>query len=284
MKQRALQIFTPREAYLLVTASMVLGLFVTITFQGVLAGMENIAFLERLSILLGELTILVPSFFILRQRGIIWHEVIPLRKISPVTLIMAAVIVGGAIGLVSVFEVIILPYFPVPDFIRQLELEMTQSTFLDNLVLIIAGTVIAPFVEEFVFRGLLQQSLFYRYGSILPAMVIPTVIFSLFHVAYLFYLPALMELIALALLLAWLMVKTGNLLIPVIVHGLFNLSSFFGVFITAMEETTTLTELGTPWIVTSVLLATAGWVYFKNMPVVVHDDVYLIPPLKEEQT
>ncbi len=282
MKQAPLHIFTVREAYLLAAASMFLGLFVSITLQGFLAEREQVALLERLSILIGELAILAPPIFILKQRGVVWTRVLPLRPVSPVTLFMAVVIIGGAIGLVSVFEVLVLPYFPIPDFLKQLEAEMIQADLFDNLVLIIAGTLVAPLVEEFIFRGILQQSLFYRYGSLLPAMVIPTVIFALFHVAYLFYLPALVELIALALLLAWLMLKTGNLLIPIMVHGLFNLSSFTGVFITDLEEISTLTELGIPWIILSVVMATAGWIYFKQLPVVVFDEVYLIPPLREE--
>ena len=258
MTKTPLHIFTTREAYLLVAASMFMGLFVSLTFQGVLSGGEDGALLDRLVVLFGELAILLPPLLILKQRKIKLEQVLPLKRIAPVTAIMAIVLVAGVIGLVSIFEILILPYFPIPDFLKQLESDLLRADLLDNMVLIIAGTLAAPLVEEFIFRGILQHSLFYRYGSVMPAMVIPTVIFALFHVAYLFYLPALIELIALAFLLGWLMLKTGNLFIPILVHGLFNLSSFSGVFITELEEIETLADLGAPWIILSVLLTAAG--------------------------
>ncbi|NQV13920.1 CPBP family intramembrane metalloprotease [bacterium] len=279
---RPLHIFIPREAYLLVAASMFLGFFVSLTFQGILSETENPVILDRLVILISEMLILLPPFFILKQRGIPIVQVLPLASISPITLVMAGVIVIGAVGLVSIFEVLVLPYFPIPDFLNQMEFEISQGGFWDSLVLIIAGSLVAPIVEEFIFRGILQQSLFYRYGSLIPAIVVPTVVFALFHVAYLYYLPAFLELLSLALLLSWLMVKTGNILIPVVVHGLFNLSSFTGLFIAEMEETASLGDLGLPWIILSIISAGAGWFYFKHMQLVEHDEVYLIPPLREK--
>ncbi|MCF6237955.1 MAG: CPBP family intramembrane metalloprotease [Candidatus Marinimicrobia bacterium] len=283
VKRPSLHIFTVREAYLLAAASMFMGLFVSLTFQGFLPESDQAAILNRLAVLFGELAILIPAVLILKQRGLKFRQVLPLRSVSPVTIIMSMVLTAGAIGLVSVFEIVVLPFFPIPDFLKQLESDLMQASFLDNLVLIFAGVLVAPLVEEFIFRGILQQSLFYRHGSLLPAMIVPTVIFALFHVAYLFYLPALLELIALALMLAWLMVKTGNLLVPVLVHGLFNLSSFSGLFITDLEEITTLKEFGVPWIILSILLMAAGVFYFKHMPVAEFEEVYLIPSLRGEE-
>lgn len=261
---------------------MFLGLFVSLSLQGMLAGMVNTALLDRLIVLIGELVILVPPLLILRQRQVKIRQVIPLKPISQVTFVMAVVMVIGVIGLVSIFEILVLPFFPIPEFLEQLEADLSNGILIDTLILIIAGSLAAPLVEEFLFRGILQHSLFYRFGSLLPAMAVPTVIFTLFHVAYLFYLPALIELVALALLLAWLMAKTGNLLIPILVHGLFNLSSFVGLFVTNLEENSSLSDLGWPWIVLAILFSGVGWFYFKSMRVVVFDEVYLIPPLNKK--
>ena len=183
----------------------------------------------------------------------------------------------------SVFEILMLPYFPVPEFLNQMLSGLEAGAFPAAAVLVITATLIAPLVEEFIFRGILQNSIYYRYGSLLPAMVIPTVIFALFHVAYLFYLPALLELIGLALMLAWVMAKTGNLLVPVMVHGLFNLSAFSDIFSQQNPETASLGDLGLPWIVISGLLLLLGWLYFVKLPVVVMENVYLIPPLQDRE-
>jgi len=268
----------------MVAASMFLGLFVGLSLQSMISGIENNELLDRLVMLFGEIAILVPPLFILNQRKLGFFDVLPFHKVSPVTVVMSVLFIGGVIGLVSVFEVLILPYFPVPDFLRAMDETLFNGGILANIVLISAAVLVAPIVEEFLFRGLLQQSLFYRFGSLIPSIVIPTVIFALFHVGYLFYFPAMLELITLGVLLAWLMAKTGNILIPMLTHALFNLSAFSGLFLGLDEETSTLGDLGLTWIIVSVVLFSAGWLYFKSMKPVVCEEVYLIPlPHEVEQ-
>lgn len=277
MKRFSFHIFNTREAYLMVASSMFIGLFVGLSLQSMISGLENSELLDRLVMLFSEIVILLPPLYILSQRKINFIEVLPLQKVSPVTVAMSVLFIGGVIGLVSVFEVLILPYFPVPDFLQALDETLFDGGILANVVLIIAAVLVAPIVEEFLFRGLLQQSLFYHFGSLIPALVIPTVIFALFHVGYLFYFPAMLELIALGFLLAWLMAKTGNILSPMLTHALFNLSAFSGLFIGLDEETSTLADLGPTWIIVSVVLFAAGWLYFKSVKPVVCEEVFLIP-------
>lgn len=277
MKPGALHIFITREAYLLIAASMFFGLFVSLSLHGLIPGVENNPAVDNFIVLFGELVIALPAILILRQRKVSIRKVLPLNTVSTVTVIMSIIMVLGVIGLVSVFEVLVTPIFPVPDFLKQLEQGLYEGGLLANVLLIVAATLAAPLIEEFLFRGLLQQSLFYSHGSLVPAIVIPAIVFALFHVAYLFYLPALVELLCLAVLLAWLILKTGNILIPILVHALFNLSAFTGLLIGAFEDITTLAELGWPWIITSILLFGAGWIYFKYMPIFEYENVYQIP-------
>lgn len=277
MKTPDLHIFSTRDAYLLIATSMFLGLFIGISLQGLVPQGEGGALLDRLVLLIGELVIMIPPLFILAQRKVTLMEVLPFHPISPITILMSMVMICGVIGLVAVYEVLIIPYFPVPEFLQQMDDSLFDGGMFANIMLIIAAVVVAPVVEEFLFRGLLQQSLFYQYGSLLPALVIPTIIFALFHIGYLFYVPALIELLALGILLAWLMAKTGNVLIPILVHALFNLSAFTGLFMGADTNINTLSDLGVPWIVGSIVLFGMGWVYFISMQTVVRASVYLIP-------
>jgi len=277
VKTPDLHIFSTRDAYLLIATSMFLGLFIGISLQGLVPQGEGGALLDRLVLLIGELVIMIPPLFILAQRKVTLMEVLPFHPISPITILMSMVMICGVIGLVAVYEVLIIPYFPVPEFLQQMDDSLFDGGMFANIMLIIAAVVVAPVVEEFLFRGLLQQSLFYEYGSLLPALVIPTIIFALFHIGYLFYVPALIELLALGILLAWLMAKTGNVLIPILVHALFNLSAFTGLFMGADTNINTLSDLGVPWIVGSIVLFGMGWVYFISMQTVVRASVYLIP-------
>jgi len=277
MRRFSFHIFSTRESYLMVAASMFLGLFVRLSLQGMISGIEDNELLDRMVMLFGEIAILLPPLFILNQRNLSFFDVLPLKKVSLLTIGMSILFIGGVIGLVSVFEALLLPYFPVPDFLTELDETIFDGGIFANMVLILAAVIIAPLVEEFIFRGLLQQSLFYHYGSLIPALIIPTIIFALFHVGYLFYLPALLELIALGVLLAWLMSKTGNILIPMLTHALFNLSAFSGLFIGNDEELSTPADLGASWIIVSTILFILGWIYFKSLKTVVCNDVYLIP-------
>ena len=280
---RALHIFTKREAYFIVAAAMFLGFFASLLMQGLLPEEDAPVVLDRAVIFLGELAFLIAPLLVLRQRGLKVLDVVPLQPIKPMTYLMSLVIVTGTIGVVSIYEILVLPFFPLPDFLVQFEKELAQGGPISLVILILAGSVAAPLVEEFLFRGILTQSLFYRYGSILPAILVPTVIFALFHVAYLFYLPAFIELLALAILLGWLTVKTGNILIPILVHAIFNLSSFSSMLFPGLDEVDTLSEIGLGWIIISVVFMTTGWLYFKFMPLAEQDEVYLIEPLRSEE-
>ncbi|NQV50009.1 MAG: CPBP family intramembrane metalloprotease [Candidatus Marinimicrobia bacterium] len=282
LRSESLHIFNTREAYSLVAASMFMGLFVSLSFQGMIAEMEDNTLLDRLILILGELAILVPALFVLNQRQIKFIQVLPLKKTSFLTILVSILFVTGVIGLVAIFETMVTPYFPVPEFLQQIETDLFSGNRLDNIILIVAACLVAPVAEEFLFRGILHQSIFYHFDSILPAMVIPTVIFALFHIAYLFYLPALIELVFLAMLLAWLMAKTANILIPILVHSLFNLSAFSSIFSADLDEASTLADLGIVSIILSIVLCVGGWIYFKNMGVVVLDEVYVIPSAQEK--
>ena len=278
--KRSLHIFDIREAFLLVAACMFLGLFVGLSLQGLLEHVAKSALLENLVVLVGELLILLPGVLVLNQRKIPLRDVLPLNPVSPTTFLMTVILILGTLGLISVFEVLVIPYFPVPDFLKQLEQELGSNSWLTTGILILAATLAAPLAEETLFRGILQQSLFYHYGSLIPAVIIPTLVFALFHVAYLFYLPALLELILLALILAWLMVKTGNLLVAMLAHGLFNLSSFLSVFAMDTETPESLADLGWTWVIVSFLLVLLAGFYFRSLPIFQFKEVYLVPPMR----
>lgn len=282
-KPSSLHIFSKNEAYFMVFGGMLMGMLITLLFQ-LVSGSEAPVLLNRLTLVLGELAIIMLPTIMLTRGNIPIREVIPLKSISPLSFFMAVVFVAGVIGLVTVFEVLVLPYFPMPDFLKDLDSELSAGGWWSMLLLLLTAGFIAPLVEEFLFRGILQQSLFYRYGSVLPTLVVPSAIFALFHVGYLFYLPAFIELLMLAVILGWLMLKTGNLWIPIIFHALFNLSAFMSEGLPSLETIETLADLGWSWILLSAILTVLGWAYFKFMPVAEEENVYLIelPRRKEE--
>ncbi|MFT4186095.1 MAG: type II CAAX endopeptidase family protein [Micrococcaceae bacterium] len=104
----------------------------------------------------------------------------------------------------------------VPDFTKSMPI------FVISFITI---ALIAPIVEEFVFRGVILHTLLCKY-SFWPSAIITSLIFALFHVMQVstltgsFVLGA--TLFVLAILLAYLCRITGSIVPGMIVHGLSN--------------------------------------------------------------
>jgi membrane protease YdiL (CAAX protease family) len=81
---------------------------------------------------------------------------------------------------------------------------------------------LAPVAEEILFRGILYP-LMRRISNPCAAIWVTSVIFGVFHMNAMTFLP----LTLLGATLALLYEKTGNLMSPILAHSLFNLANFF---------------------------------------------------------
>ncbi|MCY3804291.1 MAG: CPBP family intramembrane metalloprotease [Candidatus Saccharibacteria bacterium] len=94
-----------------------------------------------------------------------------------------------------------------------------------NIQLIIGILLIAPILEEIIFRGLLWSSL-RKYWNFWLATLISAFIFAVFHISLLWSwqlnLIVVIEIFLLGCCLAWLMEYSRNLVYPIIVHGFNN--------------------------------------------------------------
>ena len=88
-----------------------------------------------------------------------------------------------------------------------------------------AAVVLAPVIEELLFRGILVP--FFRdRGWFRMAIWGTAVIFGLSHFNKISFIP----LTLFGALLAWVYVRSGNLLVPIATHCLFNLTNFFFIW------------------------------------------------------
>jgi len=90
------------------------------------------------------------------------------------------------------------------------------------------AAILAPFAEEFIFRGFLY-GVSKRFLGIVPAILITSALFAAIH-SNLAALPALFVL-AICLNLAY--ERTGSLAVPMVMHSVFNLSQLAILFYTA---------------------------------------------------
>lgn len=85
--------------------------------------------------------------------------------------------------------------------------------------------IIAPAAEELLFRGILYPAI-RDFGYPRLAFVGTAVLFAAIHLNAMTFVP----LLALALGLTWLYMRTGNLLAPIVAHAIFNAVNFIMLF------------------------------------------------------
>lgn len=91
------------------------------------------------------------------------------------------------------------------------------ETPLDAFLLFLVLCVLAPFIEELIFRGYFLAA--FRQGmNFWPAVLLNGLLFGLFH----FEPSVIWELSLMGVILGYIRLRAGSLLVPMIIHGLWN--------------------------------------------------------------
>lgn len=106
---------------------------------------------------------------------------------------------------------------------EQYALQVSTSSLLVLVLTGITAVVLAPVIEETIFRSLLFQSVRRKLG-LSAAMVIQALVFAYIHLEVVGNPPAVVGLVALALWLAGSFHRTGSLVVPVTAHATYNLT------------------------------------------------------------
>lgn len=127
-------------------------------------------------------------------------------------------LISFAWGVVSIFLDMLLEAVNLPPLSQDLEF---GNQFLDNFFLFLSVVVVAPIVEEIVFRGLIFKQLSkYHVGF---AMVISSICFACMHMNVVQGIPTFF----MGLVLAYSYWKTGSLVTSMGIHFLNNLFAMF---------------------------------------------------------
>jgi membrane protease YdiL (CAAX protease family) len=98
-------------------------------------------------------------------------------------------------------------------------------------LLVIAAVVLAPIVEELIFRGCLYRFLKSQ-TTLLPAQIASGLLFSMIHWNLLSFLP----LVIVGIFLARVYEKTGSILVAIWFHAFFNAFSLGMLFVTNLSD------------------------------------------------
>lgn len=170
-----------------------------------------------LSILIGCVLLMTTSVLIIRIRGGEWRQYLALKPFS--------FAVGmGMLGLLLIFMIVsqALTYM----------LDMTPLVFVDPLyqsvssvwLLVFAMVVVAPIYEEVIFRGILwsaiaeqfKEPLYPAHRGAIVASIVTSLIFAIIHVQYGIY--EISTIVVLALIFCYARIKSGSLLLPIVLH------------------------------------------------------------------
>ncbi|MDP6630236.1 MAG: type II CAAX endopeptidase family protein [Kiritimatiellia bacterium] len=170
--------------------------------------------------------------YLLRHHGVSWrrafglgHGHVLLRIGQGIVFYLAAMPVVLFYGLASMmlFHALGLPFErqPAVDFM----LDPNQSLGL-QLYLVVLAVVGAPLIEEALFRGIAFPAML-RHTTLTRAMVFVSLIFAAIHLTPTAVIPLFV--FAMALSLAYL--YTGNIIVPIVMHLLFNSVSIGMLFV-----------------------------------------------------
>lgn len=175
----------------------------------------NREFLSLLSYLLANGVPLVLVLFFYKKKlpfGLINHY-------FKLTIISIIVILGLHISVIQPLALSI----PIPNSIKEI---LLQSSKKIGFITIFTVIVIAPIIEEFIFRGVilngfLKNGLKPKFG-----IIISTILFSFFHLNP-WQIPTSF---CTGILLGWVFFKTRNVLISILIHFTNNLLGYIAMF------------------------------------------------------
>ncbi|MCF7802421.1 MAG: CPBP family intramembrane metalloprotease [Candidatus Marinimicrobia bacterium] len=257
-----LDILSKNEALLVAISCLFTGFFASGLLHLTITQVTDSPTWENVALILGEAAMILPILYVLNLRQQRLRTFIPRKKLSPVIVTTVVVFAFGMLLTLDGLGAILDQFFTFPEWLEEMEAGLLWQSTPELILLIAAGVIVAPAIEELIFRGFLQQAMAGYYQHLLPAIVAPAVLFTIFHVQYLMYLPAAIELLLLALAFGWVMGKTGSLLAPILLHALNNLASLIWLG-TAHDSPGVITpESPQSWgwfILGLFLLGIAGW-------------------------
>ncbi len=168
--------------------------------------------------LVSTLMIMVPVIVYLRINDLSIRKRLRINRISKNTLYSIIIISIGFIVIIDELDRIVYALFGSPDFLGEL-VEQLKITSIYNGFLIISTTIIvAPLVEELLFRGFLQKVLEKSWEDITKAILVTSLFFALVHLNPYW----IVQIYLLGMLLGYLSWRTNSIIPGIILHGLNN--------------------------------------------------------------
>ncbi len=203
---------------LLIVLELLIGGGVYVLEQGVLAGVAESRAWSQLPSTVGVALAFVAVATLgihLTRSG--WREVLSLRPFRWPLLLGIVLAFGGGSVVLSELDNLVRMVLPMPEWMDEFVVEEVLGN-RGQLSHVLTVVLVAPLIEEALFRGLLLRGLLRNYGP-LWAVLITAVLFSLSHLLPVQFLGAF----GFGLLLGWVYLRTRSLWPCIIAHAIANL-------------------------------------------------------------
>ncbi|MEC7848093.1 MAG: type II CAAX endopeptidase family protein [Candidatus Neomarinimicrobiota bacterium] len=208
-----------------------------------------------ISFFIGQGFMLVPlGYFLISQQQPIL-KILRLRKVSRHIIVNTFLFGSGILILSDELDRLIQVFIPAPDYIVNMSSLMHPETVAGFIVFILAVVMVAPFGEEILFRGFLQQFLEKHWKDSTKAVLITSLFFAMIHLNPYW----MIQIYFLGLILGFLAWRTESVVPSLILHGLNNAMAIILSF-SIGESNSLYTWNGhvSPWI----LLLAIGLIFF----------------------
>jgi len=160
----------------------------------------------------------LPVITYLWFKGLSITEHVRLNKISSNTFISIFLISIGFIIIIDELDRIIYSLFGAPEYLQEIIDQLKITSIYSGFIIIVTTAIIAPLVEEMLFRGYLQKVLEESWKDITKAILVTSLFFALIHLNPYW----IVQIYLLGMLLGYLSWRTNSIIPGIILHGLNN--------------------------------------------------------------
>jgi len=156
-------------------------------------------------------------FFFLKKKKYSITKSLQLNPVNMKIMLVTLLLVLGIFAVRQGLNPILYNLFPSKELI-QIYLDSKPKTMLEWVHIIASAILVAPVLEELIFRGLMQKSLNEKYGLLISIMV-PAIIFSIIHI----FPVAILSILFSSVIYGLLVYKTQSVHASIIAHAFHNL-------------------------------------------------------------
>jgi len=174
--------------------------------------------ISLLSMFVSTLMIALPVIVYLHINGLSIRKRLRINRISKNTLFSIIIISVGFIVIIDELDRIVYALFGSPDFLDELVEQLRITSIFNGVLIILTTIIVAPLVEEMLFRGFLQKILEESWEDITKAILVTSLFFALVHLNPYW----IVQIYLLGMLFGYLSWRTNSIIPGIILHGLNN--------------------------------------------------------------